>query len=121
MVIVTETAALCISIIDAPPDARALRLCRRTAQTVARLKGAAIEEGLTLDAATPLAMPEERLQAIYDRFGELGFPRRPFAEAVERLDRWHGAYLPQIESVIRRLLIAREFRLPPAVTRFSDD
>ena len=65
--------------------------------------------------------PEERLQAIYDKFGELGFPRRPFAEARERLDRWHEAYIPELEALIRRLLIPREFRLPPAVTPFSND
>ncbi len=120
MVIVTETAALCISIIDEPPDARALRLCRRTAQTVVRLRGALIEEGVTVETE-PLGLPEERLQAIYDKFGELGFPRRPFGEARERLDRWHEAYVPELEALIRRLLIPREFRLPPAVTGFSND
>jgi hypothetical protein len=120
MVIVTETAALCISIIDAPPDARALRLCRRTAQTVARLKSALVEEGIPVDAER-LGLPDERLRAIYDKFGELGFPRRPYAEALERLDLWHEAYIPEIEALIRRLLIPREFRLPPAVATLSND
>ena len=120
MVIVTETAALCISIIDAPPDPRALRLCRRTAQTVARLTSALVEEGIPVDTER-LALPEERLQAIYDKFGERGFPRRPYAEAVERLDLWHQAYIPELEALIRRLLIPREFRLPPAVATLSND
>jgi hypothetical protein len=120
MVVVTETAALCISIIDAPPDRRALRLCRRTAQTVVRLKGALVEEGIPVDTER-LVLPEERLQAIYDKFGELGFPRRPLGEARERLDQWHQAYIPDLEALIRRLLIPREFRLPPAVATLSND
>jgi hypothetical protein len=120
MVLVTETAVLTVSMIEGPPDPRALRLCRRTAQTVARLKRTLLIEGTTGDEAV-MEMPEERIQAIYDKFGELGYARRPYSDARERIDTWHGAYIPELESLVRRLLIPREFRLPPAVADLSYD
>jgi len=119
-VIVTETAALCVSMIDSPPDSRALRLCRRTAQTATRLADA-----LTIErASTPIAevvMPEERLRVIYARLGELGYERRPYEEARARLNAWHDAYVPHLSALVARLLIAPEFRLPPAVAALSYD
>jgi len=119
-VIMTETAALCVSIIDAPPDPRALRLCRRTAQMAARLENAISLEGI-IRTRTSVAIPDERLVVIYERLGELGFERRPLDEARQRIDRWHEAYMPSMAALVARLLIAPEFRLPPAVTALSYD
>jgi len=119
-VIVTETAALCVSIIDGPPDHRALKLCRRTAQMAGRLENAIALEGIISSRAT-IEIPDERLQVIYDRMGELGFERRSFAEARRRIDTWHEAYMPAMTALVARLLIAPEFRLPPAVTQLSYD
>lgn len=119
-VIVTETAALCLSMIDGPPDPRALRLCRRTAQTAARL-----ESAISLGGAAPpradISFPEERLRVIYERMGELGFERRPYEEMRARLEAWHDAYMPHLAALVARLLIAPEFRLPPAVIALSYD
>ncbi|HMK11796.1 MAG TPA: potassium channel family protein [Acidimicrobiales bacterium] len=119
-VIMTETAALCVSIIDGPPDPRALRLCRRTAQMAARLENAIALEGLIRGRAS-IDIPEERLRVIYDRLGELGFERRPYDDVRRRIDAWHEAYLPALSSLVARLLIAPEFRLPPAVAALSYD
>jgi hypothetical protein len=119
-VIVTETAALCVSIIDGPPDHRALKLCRRTAQMAGRLENAISLEGL-IRSRTPLDLPEERLRIIYARLGELGFDRRPYEEVRRRIDQWHEAYLPSMGALVARLLVAPEFRLPPAVARLSYD
>ena len=117
-VIVTETAALCVSMIDGPPDPRALRLLRRTAQTGARLENAIALEGLRTRSAD-IAFPEERIRVVYARLGELGFERRPFDEVLVRLGSWHDAYVPHLAALVARLLIAPEFRLPPAVAALS--
>jgi Ion channel len=119
-VIVTETAALCVSMIDRPPDSRALRLCRRTAQTAARLEGTITVERLVTPSAE-VAMPEERLRLIYERVGELGYERRPYEEVRARIDAWHDAYMPHLLALVSRLLIPAEFRLPPEVTALSYD
>jgi len=119
-VIVTETAALCVSIIDGPPDHRALKLCRRTAQMASRLENAISLEGI-IRSRTSIEIPEERLRVIYDRMGELGFARRPYADVLQRIDTWHDAFMPAMTALVARLLIAPEFRLPPAVTALSYD
>lgn len=119
-VIVTETAALCVSMIDGRPDPRALRLCRQTAQTASRLEDAIALEGVTTPRAD-ITFPEERVRAIYDRVGELGFDRRPYDEVRTRLDAWHDAYMPHLAALVSRLLIAPEFRLPPSVAALSYD
>ena len=118
--IVTETAALCVSIIEGPPDHRALKLCRRTAQLAGRLENAIALEGI-IGSRTPLEIPEDRLQVIYDTMGELGFDRRPYDEVRRRIDTWHRAYLPSMSVLVARLLVAREFRLPPSVAELSYD
>jgi Ion channel len=117
-VIVTETAALCVSMIDEPPDPRALRLLRRTAQTGARLENAIALEGISSRSAD-ISFPEERIRVVYARIGELGFARRPFDEVLVRLGTWHDAYVPHLAALVARLLIAPEFRLPPAVAPLS--
>jgi hypothetical protein len=66
-------------------------------------------------------MPEERLRAIYERVGELGYARRPYDEARARIDAWHDAYMPHLLALVSRLLIPAEFRLPPEVTALSYD
>ena len=77
-------------------------------------------EGVT-SARADITFPEERLRAIYDRLGELGFERRPYEEVRTRLDAWHNAYVPHLAALVSRLLIAPEFRLPPSVVRLSYD
>ena len=119
-VIVTETAALCVSMIDRPPDSRALRLCRRTAQTAARLADTLTIERIST-ASAEVVMPEERLRVIYERVGELGYERRPYEEVRTRITAWHDAYMPHLSALVARLLIPAEFRLPPAVIALSYD
>ena len=75
-------------------------------------------------SATPradISFPEERLRVIYERMGELGFERRPYEEMRARLEAWHDAYMPHLAALVARLLIAPEFRLPPAVIALSYD
>ncbi len=117
-VIVTETAAICVSMIDGPPDHRALRLCRRTAQMATRLENAISLEGI-IRSREALEMPEERLRVIYERLGELGFELRSYEEAQSRINAWHDAYIPSMAALVARLLIAPEFRLPPSVAQLS--
>ena len=115
-VIVTETAALCLSMIDGPPDPRALRLCRRTAQTAARLEERHLARGRS-PSTRRRQIPEERLRAIYERMGELGYERRPYEEMRARLDAWHDAYMPHLAGTGRPP--ADRARVPPPTRRSS--
>ncbi len=88
-------------------------LCRRTAQTAARLESA-ISSRAHATPRADIVMPEERLRVIYERMGELGSSADPTKRCAPGIEAWHDAYMPHLAALVARLLIAAEFRLPPA-------
>ena len=110
-VIVTETAALCVSMIDAPPDPRALTALPADRADRGAPRGRDRARGRHLRASADITFPEERLREIYDRLGELGFERRPYEEVRTRLDAWHNAYVPHLAALVSRS--AHRARVPP--------
>ncbi len=110
-VIVTETAALCLSMIDGPPDPRALRLCRRTAQTAARLESAHLARGRSPSTRRHRASLRSGFESSTRGWASSGSSADPTKRCAHGIEAWHDAYMPHLLALVARLLIPR--RVPP--------